>query len=312
MPKPKIAVLGIGSIGKFHAREFHNAGCDVVAILESSDKSAEQKARVLQDDFGITPRSYHDLKRLLAEEELDAVSVCTPPKLHSTHVRECLEAALHVFCEKPFVLDNRHENLQIARELLNLAKQKKKVLAINTQWVSVLPEIAEKIDLSLIKEFSMYMEPPIKGAENMITEAIPHANAMLIRLIDFGSDVQDISFPFASDEEIKIKFRYAECLARCHFKLKETRPREFYFSINGIRFQRESLFKDGEYIGQQLVYDDNGQQKTLNIKDPLSESVKVFVSAIQGRGEPLISSEEILQNIKLQDQIVEAYLNLQG
>ncbi len=42
---------------------------------------------------------------MLAREQLDAVFIATPSKLHARMVGKALERGLHVFCEKPFVLD---------------------------------------------------------------------------------------------------------------------------------------------------------------------------------------------------------------
>ncbi|MEX2343365.1 MAG: Gfo/Idh/MocA family oxidoreductase [Steroidobacteraceae bacterium] len=48
---------------------------------------------------------YSDFDRMLAVAQLDAVLIATPSKLHATMVGKALERGLHVFCEKPFVLD---------------------------------------------------------------------------------------------------------------------------------------------------------------------------------------------------------------
>lgn len=50
---------------------------------------------------------FADFDRMLAEIQLDAVLIATPSKLHATMVGKALERGLHVFCEKPFVLDVR-------------------------------------------------------------------------------------------------------------------------------------------------------------------------------------------------------------
>jgi predicted dehydrogenase len=42
---------------------------------------------------------------MLAEEPLDALIVATPSKFHATMVQKAIDRGLHVFCEKPFVLD---------------------------------------------------------------------------------------------------------------------------------------------------------------------------------------------------------------
>ena len=302
MKKPKVAILGASGIGKFHAREFHKAGCDVVAILGSTEESAARTAEELRQEFNIQARPYHDLETLFSSEELDAVSICTPPKLHSSQVRKCLEAGLHVLCEKPFVLDTKDKNYQIAKDLLTLAKEKGKILTVNTQWVSIVPYLEKNFDLKNIKSFSMYMEPPIMGGLNLITEAIPHANSMLLGLTSNKNLLPDsIKFPISNEEEIIIKFNYGKCEALYHFKLKEQRPRKLSFTLNGTEFVREIR----ENYSQQLIYDG----KAIDIPDPLAKSINAFIEAISGEGSPLVDERDILDNIRIQDLVMKEYLS---
>ncbi len=302
MSKQMVAILGASGIGKFHAREFHNAGCNVVAILGSTEESAAKTAAALKSEFSIRVSPYHDLETLISTEELNAVSICTPAELHAIQARKCLEAGIHVLCEKPFVLETKDKNYQIAKSLFSIAKEKKKILTVNTQWVSIIPYLEGDFDLKNIKSFSFYMEPPLGGELNLITEAIPHANSMLLGLISNKNLLpNNINFPISNDEEIVIQFNYGKCEAGYHFKLKEQRPRKLSFTINGTEFVREI---GGNYT-QQLVYN----RKAIDIPDPLTESVKAFVGAINGKCGPLVSERDILNNIRIQDLIIKEYLS---
>lgn len=49
--------------------------------------------------------TYGDYRKLLDEARLDCVFIATPSKVHAEMVRYALERGVHVFCEKPFVLD---------------------------------------------------------------------------------------------------------------------------------------------------------------------------------------------------------------
>lgn len=69
------------------------AACDTMTYLTD----------VLQKHTGL--KCYDDLDKMLANEQLDAVVVSTPSKLHAGMVAKALDKGLHVFCEKPFVLD---------------------------------------------------------------------------------------------------------------------------------------------------------------------------------------------------------------
>ena len=48
---------------------------------------------------------YNDYQEMLEKEQLDAVLIATPSKAHAAMATQAIQAGLHVFCEKPFVLD---------------------------------------------------------------------------------------------------------------------------------------------------------------------------------------------------------------
>ena len=66
------------------------ACCDVIP----------ERAEKLAADFGV-PRVYTDHRALLADEEIDAVCVCTPSGLHGPVTIDAAAAGKHVMCEKP-------------------------------------------------------------------------------------------------------------------------------------------------------------------------------------------------------------------
>ena len=112
-------MVGLGKMGLSHlsivrAHPGVNlvAGCDATAYLTD----------VLTKHAGL--KCYSDFDRMLAGEQLDALVVATPSKLHASMVEKALERGLHVFCEKPFVLDVRDgERLVALAESKSLVNQ---------------------------------------------------------------------------------------------------------------------------------------------------------------------------------------------
>jgi len=60
----------------------------------------EQTARSMAADFNI-PHVFTDFRDLLKMDEIDAVDICTPNKVHAVAAIAALEAGKHVLCEKP-------------------------------------------------------------------------------------------------------------------------------------------------------------------------------------------------------------------
>jgi predicted dehydrogenase len=93
------------------------AGCDSTAYLTD----------ILQKHAGL--RCYADLDRMLGAELLDALVVATPSKLHASMVQRALDKGLHVFCEKPFVLE-----VADGERLAALAREKARVTQVGYHY----------------------------------------------------------------------------------------------------------------------------------------------------------------------------------
>ncbi len=125
MKKIKTAVIGSGFMGAAHIEALRRTpGVEIVAI--SSDD--EKKASELAASFGIV-NVLADWRDLLTLPELQAVHNCTPNNLHFEINKAFLETGIHVVSEKPLTLNSRD-----SEKLVNLAKKKKLVTAINFNY----------------------------------------------------------------------------------------------------------------------------------------------------------------------------------
>ena len=95
--KLRYGFIGAGGIAGAHLREL--ARRDDVELVAMADIS-EAAMRRHGENFGIKGR-YESWQEMLAREDLHAVSVCTPNKLHEQPVIDALAAGCHVLCEKP-------------------------------------------------------------------------------------------------------------------------------------------------------------------------------------------------------------------
>ena len=115
----RTAMVGLGKMGLSHlsiARAHPLidlvAGCDANGYLTD----------VLTKHAGL--KCYDDFDRMLAEEKLEAIIIATPSKLHASMVEKAIAKGLHVFCEKPFVIDVADgERLTSLAERANIVNQ---------------------------------------------------------------------------------------------------------------------------------------------------------------------------------------------
>jgi len=79
--------------------------------------------------FGHKGTAYTDYKEMLdKEKDLDAIIIATPDFWHAEHTIACLNAGLHVYCEKE--MSNSIEN---AKKMVETARKTKKLLQIGHQ-----------------------------------------------------------------------------------------------------------------------------------------------------------------------------------
>lgn len=93
----RAGVIGLGWAGQQHMEAYSTLpGVELVAIAGMED---EPRA-ALGEKYGIT-RLYRDWKELVADGDLDVVSVAVPTFLHAPIAVGALEAGIHVLSEKP-------------------------------------------------------------------------------------------------------------------------------------------------------------------------------------------------------------------
>ncbi len=93
-----VGIIGAGDFAVMHAGGYQALGERVrLAAVADIDKD---RARALAQRFDI-PAVYDDYQHLLADPDVQAVSICTPHFLHVQQSLEGLEAGKHVLSEKP-------------------------------------------------------------------------------------------------------------------------------------------------------------------------------------------------------------------
>lgn len=103
----KIGLIGCGSMGTAHSNSYKALGdlVQVVAVADIREELAKEKA----DMFGAT--IYPDGESLIANADIDAVDICLPSYLHTSHAVSAMKKGLDVFMEKPVCLNEEEAQL---------------------------------------------------------------------------------------------------------------------------------------------------------------------------------------------------------
>jgi predicted dehydrogenase len=88
----RVGIIGFGGMGRVHFDAYQKIdGCRVIALADVDPERAKKDGC----------RSCTDYRELLADNEIDAVDVCTATPLHAEICVAALRAGKHVVCEKP-------------------------------------------------------------------------------------------------------------------------------------------------------------------------------------------------------------------
>jgi predicted dehydrogenase len=118
VPLARVAVIGAGYLGRFHAQKY--AALPQVELVGVADPDPAAREGVARE-LGCAAFASH--RELLGR--VDAVSVVTPTPLHHLIARDFLEAGAHVLVEKPISV-----TVEEARELVDTAARRGRVLQV--------------------------------------------------------------------------------------------------------------------------------------------------------------------------------------
>jgi perosamine synthetase len=203
-----IGIVGCGQMGRWHLDSYkQNPGCRVVAVADTDFA----KAQAFAAEIGGTP--YHSHREMMANEQLQGVSVCTLPATHRDVTLDVLRGGIHVLCEKPLAVSARE-----AREMLSTAEQHNALLLTAFKFrffdeVVRAKELVERGSLGRILTFRLmfggyidmagtwYAQKALSGG-GILMDNGPHA-IDLVRFV-FG-DVRSITARLSRIQDLQVE-----------------------------------------------------------------------------------------------------------
>jgi predicted dehydrogenase len=120
----RVGIIGGGWPGHQHAKGY--AATPGFKLTAVADLIPDRRQKLVSE-FGIT-KQFNDAQELLADREIDVVSVCLPNNLHAPIAIAALKAGKHVLCERPPAL-----NASEAKKMQNAADKAGKILLFAMQ-----------------------------------------------------------------------------------------------------------------------------------------------------------------------------------
>lgn len=300
----KISIIGAGrtrnGIGEYIGKYFHQQGARVTSVLGTTEKTSLQACSALRK-YGIEAHPYTDFNAMVSTEKPDAIVIASPSSTHYEYLLKSIDSGLHIFCEKPFIWDDHTDSRKRIEDIFENAREKKLVIAMNSQWpfsLDAYEGMCGKIKIQETRSFYMRMSPFSMGRE-MIPDSIPHPLSILYCQLGEG-EIKRLNFESGGEGNLDIRFTYLYGTGACSVLIKlvhqKTQPREFAYGFNNRVISRSLDLENYE------IYFCYGNQK-LRIADPLERCVENFLVSLEKNIEPLIGASHILHNMSLLKKI---------
>ncbi|MDE0620999.1 MAG: Gfo/Idh/MocA family oxidoreductase [Bryobacterales bacterium] len=123
------AVVGVNGRGKSHIRAVAaNAGMNVGAVVDIDQSVAEKAVAYTKQYQQDAPKEYRDLRDMLADKEIDVVTIATTNHWHALSTIWAVQAGKDVYCEKP-----ASHNIWEGRKMVEAARKYKRIVQVGQQ-----------------------------------------------------------------------------------------------------------------------------------------------------------------------------------
>lgn len=314
--KTKIAVIGLGNMGKHHARNYALMGeVQLVAVCDLNHELADATAKKFDC------KAYYDYKEMLQKESLQAVSIAVPTSFHKEVALVCIDKNLDVLIEKPIAA-----TISDAQEIIARAKEKNVLLQIGhiERFNPAVQKLKEIICNGKLGEITSIIARRV-GA---VPVRIRDANVVVDLAVH---DIDIINYLYESQPEIvlgnigKAMIEKREDYAEIFLKYGK---RSGYIQVNWItpiKIRNLSVtgskgYAELNYITQELVvyesnytkemvdeYGDsvikfgipNKTQVGVEAVEPLFRELQDFVRCVKTREQPLVTGKIGMEALRI-------------
>lgn len=305
MTKVRVALIGYGHLGKWHAQKAQALeSSELIAIVDPSEKSRE----LAKESFpGI--KIIADINDIL--NEIDAGLVVTPTSYHFGVAKTLLQNDKHVFCEKPVTA-----TMDEANELIKLAENKKVIFQVGHserchQFWEQIPHFSKIVESATM--VNLVRNSPFKGraADVGVAEDLMIHDIDLMRMF-FGDprSVEAYGAKLITDkwDHAKALFRYEGKLVTIENSRNDVKvERSIQFNgPNGVL--RVDLFALKAYISDQFVAGKEQEIKEISYekRDHLLIEQEKFYDSILNGTEIFVNLNDGVRALNLVDKVNES------
>jgi predicted dehydrogenase len=290
----KVAVIGVGNLGKQHARLYSElSGIELVAVVDIQKSRAEEIATLYKS----TP--FADYRELFGK--VDAASLAVPTADHARLGIDLLEHGIDLLVEKPVA-----SSVEQARALIDTAKRNNRVLQVGhverfNPIVAAARELATKPQFFEIHRLAAFS--PRSLDIDVVLDVMIHDIDIVLSLVPAAvREVRAVGIPVLSQKadiaNARVEFEDG-CVANLtasRVSFEKTRKLRFFQPHDYISIDYAS--QTGTMVSLRMGRVTEKVLEPLK-EEPLKLELAAFVDCVKSRGRPMVSGEEGLRALEL-------------
>ncbi len=306
MDKPlKIAVIGVGYLGKIHAKIYSSMdNIDLVAVMDTDPDAAQAVAESCQCEARTEIGDLPDI--------VDAVSIVVPTSVHLDVARDFLEKGVHTMLEKPVA-----PSVEESREIVRIAKEHGAILQIGhlerfNAGVMKLAEMAQNPRFIEVHRLGKFVERAtdvdvvtdlmihdIDIVLSLMKSPLSSISATGCQVITDHVDIANARLEFANGAAANVT---ASRVSRNQFRRIRVFAQKRYLGLNFADQQLEEV-KPGDTP-------EGGGFPKLEHRDieviaqlPLNAELAHFAECIKNGSRPLVAGEDGLVAVEVAEMV---------
>lgn len=287
----KTAVVGIGNMGKNHARIYKQIS-HLTAVVDINGSRGKKMA----DEFDV--KWYKTIDELLKYEQIDALSVVVPTKFHYQVASESIKRGIPTLVEKPIT-----ESSSQAKKLIALAKKKKVFLQVGhiERFNPAITKIKSLIDKNRLGQIVSLLAlrvgispPKSKNSDVSLDLCIHDIDIMNYLLGEYPTEVniakkKIFKNNLADAASILMQYKHATGMIQANW-ITPIKIRKLYvtgtegFAEVDYIHQKVTMYDklinikaSGNFYELVSRYDTSKKEVHISRKEPLKEELKYFL-----------------------------------
>lgn len=296
--KPRVAAIGVGSLGRHHARnyaEFASEGrIEFVGVCDTDPATAQRLAAEHRT------REFLDWRDLLGR--VDAVSIATPTETHAEIACAFLEKGIHVLVEKPIAI-----SVADADKMIATAKRSEAKLMIgqlerfNPAMVALRPHVTKPL------YFEIHRVSPFPNRSldvDVVLDVMIHDLDAVQWLVGEDvkvSEVRAVGIPVISDKvdaaNARLEFENGAVanITASRIGTEKIRKTRFYQTNAYVVLDYATKFASLTSLNPEASHPLLGisvNRLPINDVEPLRAEITAFLKAIEDGEEPAVTGED--------------------